>query len=115
LISLPIQENYVGSKNAVLWDIFTAATMNSITTLLQFASVYAIMKVRKIGWNKLNGTHQFMTYADDVNLLRDNIDIINKITDILFHASREAGLQVNIEKISICWYLVTRMQIKIRT
>jgi hypothetical protein len=27
---------------------------------------------------KLNGTHQFLAYADDVNLLGDNIDTINK-------------------------------------
>jgi hypothetical protein len=27
---------------------------------------------------KLNGTHQLLAYADDVNLLGDNIDIINK-------------------------------------
>jgi hypothetical protein len=27
---------------------------------------------------KLNGTQQFLAYADDVNLLGDNIDTINK-------------------------------------
>jgi hypothetical protein len=27
---------------------------------------------------KLNGTHQLLVYADDVNLLKDNIDIVNK-------------------------------------
>jgi hypothetical protein len=29
---------------------------------------------------KLNGTHQLLAYADDVNLLGDNIDNINKKT-----------------------------------
>jgi hypothetical protein len=29
---------------------------------------------------KLNGTHQLLAYADDVNLLGDNIDTINKNT-----------------------------------
>jgi hypothetical protein len=29
---------------------------------------------------KLNGTHQLLGYADDVNLLGDNIDIMEKKT-----------------------------------
>jgi hypothetical protein len=32
---------------------------------------------------KLNATHQRLAYADDVNLLGDNIDTINKITETL--------------------------------
>jgi hypothetical protein len=47
---------------------------------------------------KLNGTHQLLAYADDVNLLGDNIDTRNKNTEILIYASKEVGLEVNIEK-----------------
>jgi hypothetical protein len=47
---------------------------------------------------KLNGTHQFLAYADDVNLLGDNIDIIKKITETLIDASKEVGLEINVEK-----------------
>jgi hypothetical protein len=47
---------------------------------------------------KLNGTHQLLAYADDVNLLGDNIDTINKNTEILIKASKEVGLVVNVEK-----------------
>jgi late competence protein required for DNA uptake (superfamily II DNA/RNA helicase) len=47
---------------------------------------------------KLNGTHQLLVYADDVNLLDDNIDAIKKNMDILIDASKEVGLEVNTEK-----------------
>jgi hypothetical protein len=41
---------------------------------------------------KLNATHQLLAYADDVNLLGDNIDTINKNTQPLIDASKEVGL-----------------------
>jgi hypothetical protein len=47
---------------------------------------------------KLNGTHQLLAYADDVNLLGDNIDTINKDTQTIIDASKEVGLEVNVEK-----------------
>jgi hypothetical protein len=47
---------------------------------------------------KLNGTHQLLVYADDVNLLGDNIVIINKNTKTLIDASKEVGLGVDTEK-----------------
>jgi hypothetical protein len=47
---------------------------------------------------KLNGTHQLLAYADDVNLLGDNIDTIKKNTDTLIDASKEVGLERNVEK-----------------
>jgi hypothetical protein len=38
---------------------------------------------------KWNGTHQLLAYADDVNLLGDNIDAIKKSTETLFDAFKE--------------------------
>jgi hypothetical protein len=32
---------------------------------------------------KLNGTHQLLAYADDVDLLGDNVDTIQKNSDTL--------------------------------
>jgi hypothetical protein len=45
---------------------------------------------------KLNGTHQLLAYADDVNLLGDNIDTINKFTETLIDASKDVGLEANV-------------------
>jgi hypothetical protein len=39
-----------------------------------------------------------LVYADDVNILGDNIDNINKNTQTLIDASKEIGLEVNTEK-----------------
>jgi hypothetical protein len=47
---------------------------------------------------KLNGTHKLLVYADDVNLLGDNIDTIKKNTGTLIDASKEVGLEANAEK-----------------
>jgi hypothetical protein len=64
-----------------------------------FSLEYAIRKVQEnqVGL-KLNETHQLLAYADDVNLLGDNTDTINKSTGTLIDASKEVGLEVNIEK-----------------
>jgi hypothetical protein len=51
----------------------------------------------------LNGTHQHLAYADDVNLLADNIDTINKNTQTQIDASKEVGLEVNVEKTKCMW------------
>jgi hypothetical protein len=64
-----------------------------------FALEYAIRKMQEnqVGL-KLNGTHQLLAYADDVNLLRDNIDAIKKKTETLIDASKEVGLEINVER-----------------
>jgi hypothetical protein len=47
---------------------------------------------------KLNGTHQLLIYADDVNILGRSIHAVQKNTEALVVANKEIGLEVNAEK-----------------
>jgi hypothetical protein len=68
-------------------------------TIFNFALEYAIRKVQgNQGVLNLNGTHQLLVYADDVNLLGDNIDIMKKNTETLIDASKKVSLEVNAEE-----------------
>jgi hypothetical protein len=45
---------------------------------------------------KLNGTHQLLAYAIDVNLLGDNIDAVKKNAETLIDANKVVGLEINV-------------------
>jgi flagellar hook protein FlgE len=47
---------------------------------------------------KLNGTHQPLVYADDVNLLGNSINTIKENTETYSEARREVGMEINAEK-----------------
>jgi hypothetical protein len=67
--------------------------------LYNFALEYAISKVQENQMGlKLNGTHQLLAYADDVNLLGDNIDTLENHKETLIDASKKVGLEINVEK-----------------
>jgi hypothetical protein len=47
---------------------------------------------------KLNGTHQFLVYADDVNILRESVHTIKKNAEAVIVASKDIGLEENADK-----------------
>ena len=67
--------------------------------LFNFDLEYAIRKVQANQEGlKLNGTHQLLVYADDVNILGGSMHTVWRNTKALLIASKGIGLEVNAEK-----------------
>ena len=47
---------------------------------------------------KLNGTHQLLTYAEDVNVLGGSIHTLKENAEVLVTATLETGLEVSVDK-----------------
>jgi hypothetical protein len=74
-----------------------------LSLLFKFAVEYTIRggdQVKQDGL-KLNGTHQFLVSADDVNILGGSMYTVMKNTEVLVVASKETGLELNAEKIFV--------------
>jgi hypothetical protein len=77
--------------------------------LFNFALEFTVRRVQEnLEGLILNGTNQLLASADDVNIMGENIDTIQKNTKALLDASKEVGLEVNPEKTK--YMLVSRCQ-----
>jgi hypothetical protein len=67
--------------------------------LCNFALEYAIRRFQANQEDlKLNGTHQLLFYADDVNILGGSVHAIKENSEVLVFAGKEISLEVNAEK-----------------
>jgi hypothetical protein len=80
--------------------------------LFNFSLEYAIRRVKEDQEGlKLNGTHQLLAYAGNVNIMGENVDTIQKYTKAILVASQEVGLEVML--VSRCQKAGQRQSIKI--
>jgi hypothetical protein len=73
---------------------------DALTPLLfNFALEYAIRRVEvdRDGL-KLNGTHQLLAYADDVNILGGSVQTVKENAEALVVATKKTGLEVNADR-----------------
>ena len=66
--------------------------------LFNIALEYAVRKVQANDEGlELNGKNQVFAYADDVNILGDDIDTVKSNANILLGAVQEIGLKINVD------------------
>jgi len=67
--------------------------------LFNFALEYTIRRVQvNQDGLKLNGTHQHLVYADDVNILGESVHTVKENTEALIVVKKEIGHEVNVDK-----------------
>jgi len=105
LIKLCLTETYsrvwVGKNLSELFPIRNGLKQGDALSqlLFNFALEYAIRRVQvNQDGLKLNGTHQLLVYADNVNTLGGSVDTVKENAEALIVASKEIGLEVNADK-----------------
>jgi hypothetical protein len=64
-----------------------------------FASQYCIRNAQENAEGlEFQETHQILFYAEDVNILGENMNTVRKIKEYLLQDSKEIGLELNTEK-----------------
>jgi len=92
---------HVGKQSSDMFPVRNGLKQRDalLSLLFNFSLEYAIRRVQvnQESW-KLNGTHQLLVYADDVNILGGSVHTIKENAEALVIASKETGLEVNADK-----------------
>ena len=105
LIKMCVNETYISVEvGKLLSDTFPVRNGLEqedalLPLLFNFALEYSIRRFQ-INQNglKLNGTHQFLVNADDVNIMVRSAHTMEKNTEALVVTSKEIGLEVNSDR-----------------
>jgi hypothetical protein len=81
-----------------------------ITIAFQLALEYAFRKVQGSRRIRSEWGTSLLVYAYDVNLFGEILSVIMKITESLLGARKEVGVEVNVDKLSMCSCLITMLQ-----
>ena len=105
LINMCLSETYsrvrVGKNLPDMFPIRNGLKQGDVLfpLLSSFTLKCVIRKVQVIQDDlKLNGTHQLLVYADDVNILGGSVHTVKENAEALVVASKEIGLEVNADK-----------------
>ena len=105
LINMCLSETYgrvrVGKNLPDMFPIRNGLKQGDVLfpLLSSFTLKCVIRKVQVIQDDlKLNGTHQLLVYADDVNILGGSVHTVKENAEALVVASKEIGLEVNVDK-----------------
>jgi hypothetical protein len=105
LIKMCLTETYsrgcVGKNLYVMFPIRNGLKQGDALLLLlfKFSLEYAMRRVQvNQDGLKLNGTHQLLVHADEVNILGGSIHTIKGKAEALVVAGKENGLEVNVDK-----------------
>jgi len=105
LIKMCLNETYsrvqIGKNLSNMFPIRNGLKEGDALALLifNFALEYAIRRVQVIQDGlKLNGTHQLLVYADDVDIMGGSVHKVKENKEALIVASKEIGLKVNADK-----------------
>ena len=102
LIQIHIQNNSSANVAAI---IIILLLLLLLLLLLNSALEYAIRKVQETSLGlDIDGAHQVLANADDVNLIGDDIRTRERNAYVLLNACKDIGLAVNTGKLSTWKY-----------